>query len=271
NNEINKLYNSKNISEIHNEKFNVLIIAGVSANKQFANMNPEEDLLKIKDLYKDLQTVKAKQVVLISTIDIYNDDAYGKNRKIFEDLIWNHEGFEDVKILRLPGLFGPGLKKNVIYDLKNLIPSFIKKDKFEELAEKDQAIRKWYKFNSDKNIYEVVEKSKEVEKHFIDLGFTSLSFSNLESDFYWFNLKYISDEIGRLLVDKQHRYYKVIVTNDKAISNKEIIENKYQELFKSDSVVKYSQLKFDHYDALSVYNRNHTIEEIKDFINDTSC
>ena len=78
-----------------------------------------------------LQKVEAGRAVIISTIDVYsntenvNEDtvieisdtsqAYGKNRYLLERAVY--EIFEDVLVVRLPGMFGPGLKKNAIYDL----------------------------------------------------------------------------------------------------------------------------------------------------------
>jgi hypothetical protein len=41
--------------------------------------------------------------------------AYGKNRMYFEDAL--RDCFEVVTAVRIAGVFGPGLKKNVLYDL----------------------------------------------------------------------------------------------------------------------------------------------------------
>lgn len=43
--------------------------------------------------------------------------AYGLHRRQLEKFIENH--FEEHLIVRLPGLVGPGLRKNVIFDLRN--------------------------------------------------------------------------------------------------------------------------------------------------------
>jgi hypothetical protein len=50
-----------------------------------------------------------------SEIDQTGHHAYGVNRLHVEQ--WVREHFPRVCTLRLPGLFGPGLKKNVIYDM----------------------------------------------------------------------------------------------------------------------------------------------------------
>lgn len=125
------LFNSQNISEINNEFFDIVICAGVSANKFWANKNADDDLLNIEELLKHLKTIRANKFVLISTIDVYgfskevdensiidsNNHSYGINRKYFESQILTI--FSNVFIIRLPGLFGKGLKKNVIFDLLN--------------------------------------------------------------------------------------------------------------------------------------------------------
>jgi len=139
------LYNSKNISEIRGKEFDLLICAGVSAVKWKANKYPEEDLNSINILIENIKNVKTKKFILISTIDVYknpvldvNEDTfieseqlepYGKNRFYFEQFI--RQNFNDSLIVRLPGLFGEGLKKNFIFDMiNNNCLDFTDKDSF---------------------------------------------------------------------------------------------------------------------------------------------
>ena len=125
------LYNSKNFHEAQDKTFDILFFCGVPAVKWYANKHPEEDDSVMNKLKGILERVHAKKVVLISTIDVYetvdsqvNEDhvinhgvnhVYGKNRYVFEEFIRTR--YEDHHIVRLPALFGKGLKKNVIYDL----------------------------------------------------------------------------------------------------------------------------------------------------------
>ena len=126
------LYNSKNITEIKGKKYELIISAGVYAVKWLANKDPIKDVNSINILIEALQEVEAKEFILISTVDVYphpkNIDEntkididtlvpYGKNRLILEKFIQNE--FSNHRILRLPGLFGEGLKKNVIFDFMN--------------------------------------------------------------------------------------------------------------------------------------------------------
>lgn len=130
--EFDSLYNSKNINDIKDREFDLIVCAGVSAVKWWANANPLEDKKAIDDLAEKLRHVKCKSFVLISTIDVYNNpiqvdenteidkslcSPYGLNRLLLEETII--EMFPDYRIIRLPGLFGDGLKKNYIYDLIN--------------------------------------------------------------------------------------------------------------------------------------------------------
>lgn len=125
-------FNSSNIQEITHTNLDLLVIAAPSAAKWKANQEPENDWKMISDLMSILETVTAKQVVLISTIDVYKipinaDEAttidldnlqpYGKHRFLFEQFIRKH--FSQHLIVRLPGLFGQGLKKNFIFDMLN--------------------------------------------------------------------------------------------------------------------------------------------------------
>lgn len=124
------LYRSSNIGEIRGKRFSHVVCAGVQAMKWWANLHPEEDREGIHKLLDPLSEVRAERFTLISTIDVYpaprdvDEDtpitreghhAYGLHRVEVED--WVKEHFPSVAILRLPGLFGPGLKKNVIYDM----------------------------------------------------------------------------------------------------------------------------------------------------------
>jgi hypothetical protein len=124
------LYRSSNIQEIRGKTYDLVVISGVSAAKWRANKAPEEDRQAIQGLLDNLARVKADHVVLMSTVDVYPvaanvnesfnctslpNHAYGTNRLYVEASL--KSTFKNVSVVRLSGLFGPGLKKNVIYDL----------------------------------------------------------------------------------------------------------------------------------------------------------
>jgi len=118
--EFDNCYNSKNIEEIRNKKVELIVCAGVSGTKWKANKYPQEDCEQILRLINNLEKVKFKKLVLISTIAVYDnpvENAYGRNRLFLETYIQTK--YPNSLIVRLPALFGDGIKKNPIYDLLN--------------------------------------------------------------------------------------------------------------------------------------------------------
>lgn len=126
------LYRSTNIAEIENGVFDTVVCAGAPAQKWIANREPEADLQKINGLIAHLKTIQCKTFILISTVDVFkapigvNENtvvdkvglhAYGLHRRLLEEFVESH--FERHLIVRLPGLVGPGLRKNVIFDFLN--------------------------------------------------------------------------------------------------------------------------------------------------------
>jgi nucleoside-diphosphate-sugar epimerase len=123
------LFNSTNIESIAGHSFDLVVCAGARAEKWRINADPDSDTLALQRLTTALTAVRARQMVLISTVDVYpvpvgvDEDswidaaagtAYGRHRFALEHFITTHF---DALVIRLPGLFGPGLKKNIIFDL----------------------------------------------------------------------------------------------------------------------------------------------------------
>ncbi len=126
------LYNSSNIHEIANRDYDLVVCCGVKAVKWQANKDPVRDKREIAALISVLETLTVDTFVLISTIDVYplaigvderydcgqlENHPYGLHRFEFENYV--REKFKNCHVIRLPGLFGDGLKKNIIYDLLN--------------------------------------------------------------------------------------------------------------------------------------------------------
>ena len=161
---IDEFYNSKNITSAINKDFDIVYFCGVPANKWYANKYSQEDLDIIESIQNILKTITCKKFILISTIDVYEDvnlcynedydcdyvinHSYGRNRYRFEYFIKNH--FNDYNIIRLPALFGKGLKKNIIYDLiyNNQIDKIPVNSSFQ-----------WYNLNWLKNDIEIIIKN----------------------------------------------------------------------------------------------------------------
>lgn len=128
--EFSHRYNSTNISEIQGRHFDLVVCAGARALKWYANQNPNEDLRNIQNLMDNLTAVSADRFALISTVDVYpaplgvdeeapidpaRAEPYGRHRFMLEEFV--RATFPRHLVLRLPGVFGPGLKKNFIFDL----------------------------------------------------------------------------------------------------------------------------------------------------------
>lgn len=126
------LYRSTNIYDIEGQSFDTVVCAGAPAQKWIANREPEADRQQIDKLIAHLKTVKCRAFILISTVDVFRDSmrvgeetpvdesglhAYGLHRRLLEKFV--ESNFHNYLILRLPGLIGPGLRKNVIFDFLN--------------------------------------------------------------------------------------------------------------------------------------------------------
>jgi nucleoside-diphosphate-sugar epimerase len=129
--EFDLLLNRSNIESLYGLECDI-VCCGLPAEKWKINLNPEIDDLNTNKLISDIRKAKIKSFTLISTIDVFsnpndvNEDsipeltnlAYSRNRYLFENFI--RENYSNHQIIRLPGLFGEGLKKNIIFDLMNL-------------------------------------------------------------------------------------------------------------------------------------------------------
>lgn len=125
-------FRSTDIELCRDRTFDLVVCAGASAKKWLANREPESDRKAIHNLMGNLATIKCRMFVLVSTVDVFASPsdvfettpvdesalhAYGVHRRLLEQFV--AATFTNHLILRLPGLVGPGLKKNVIFDFLN--------------------------------------------------------------------------------------------------------------------------------------------------------
>lgn len=204
------VYNSKNIKEAYGTEPDLLIYAGLRAEKYLANNAPEKDMKLIEEAEKNIAEINPKKLVLISTIDVFKTPQgvdentivdtedlhpYGYNRYQLE--LWVRENYPDALIIRLPGLFGINLKKNFIYDYMNVIPFMLKKEKFEELQGKDPELSSFYNLQEN-GFYKVDVDDKDKERlkdKFRKLGFSALNFTDSRSRYQFYNLKRLYQDI----------------------------------------------------------------------------
>lgn len=124
-------FNSKNISDIRNLEFDEIFCAGMPGAMWLANSNPDQDLAAYDLLTSCLEHVHCRRLILFSTVAVYRPPCrhdefaptqeeglapYGQHRLRLERFI--QDRFNSLT-LRLPGLFGSGLKKNALFDLLN--------------------------------------------------------------------------------------------------------------------------------------------------------
>ncbi|MFE6963794.1 NAD-dependent epimerase/dehydratase family protein [Agromyces sp. NPDC057679] len=125
------VYNSSSIDKIAGESFDLVVTAGNRADSHRINRHGDEDRAEIDALADRLGTAQIGKLVLVSTVCVYPGGSsptestsrsprdltpYGANRLHQEERL---AGQHDTLILRLPQLYGDGLKKGVIHDLAN--------------------------------------------------------------------------------------------------------------------------------------------------------
>src|SRR5205814_10734376 len=97
-----------------------------------ANREPAADKRNLDTLMSHIETISCRRFVLISTVDVFVNPRgvdenttvdevglhpYGLHRRQLERFVIDR--FAGALVIRLPGLVGPGLRKNALFDLLN--------------------------------------------------------------------------------------------------------------------------------------------------------
>lgn len=150
-------FNSSNIETLRDLEVPVhtdIYLSCLPATKWKVNQDPQQDLENILNIIEILSSKAYRNIILYSTIDVYNaspqfsnEDTipkmstlnYGSNRYLFEVLVRNNLKYAKLTIMRLPALFGKHIKKNILYDLlnNNQVDKIQKNSKFQ-----------WYNLNN---------------------------------------------------------------------------------------------------------------------------
>lgn len=206
------LYNSKNIQEAFGTEPELLIYAGVPAAKFVANANPDADRKICLDAFDNICKISPQRLVFISTVDVYlapnNQDensklslenlhAYGKNRAELEGLV--ADKFKNALIIRLPALFGGGLKKNFLYDMLTITPAMLKTDKYDELSAQSPLVKNAYTL-AQNGFYQLNlqndEEKQQLKNWFNENSFNALSFTDSRAQYQFYDLSNLWHDIA---------------------------------------------------------------------------
>ncbi len=217
---IQEQYNSKNIETAYGTSPDLLIYAGLRAEKYLANREPEADWKRILQAEENISRIAPKKLVLISTIDVFSHpkkvdekttvessdlQPYGRHRLLFEK--WVRDYYPDALILRLPALYGKNLKKNFIYDFIHLIPAMLTVKKMQELSDKEPKLLNYYELqeNGFYRLNDLKDSEREnLKDKYRILGFTALNFTDSRSRYQFYNLNRLWDDIQRALMYDLH-------------------------------------------------------------------
>lgn len=208
-------FHSTDIKEAYGLEPELLVYAGVRAEKYMADQNPEKDLKHIQETFDTITRIAPKRLVLISTIDVYpvpkdvdEDSAiewgdkkgYGANRFLLEKMVREH--YQNALIVRLPALYGNHIKKNFIYDYLHKIPNMLRAEKYGELSEMSRLISESYQ-ETENGFYKYVgtdiNDEINLEKEFEKTGFSTLQFTDSRSVFQFYPLSLLWKHIQTAL------------------------------------------------------------------------
>lgn len=210
--------NSGSIREAYGTRPDLCVYAGLRAEKYLANQQPEKDWQMIGQAKENIRMIEPQKLVLISTIDVFKsplavdeDSAidmdglqpYGYNRRVLEN--WVRENYPKALIVRLPGLFGEGIKKNFIYDIINVIPFMLSETKMGELCGREAAIEEYYEIqdNGFWKCRNLNEEEKNALRNILGrVNFSALQFTDSRSEFQFYPLKRIWSDINIALENK---------------------------------------------------------------------
>ena len=201
---------SRDVAAQYGTRPGLCVYAGVPAAMFLANADPEQDLAVMRAARENLRQIAPGQVVLVSTVAVYADSrgadegvppgtealpAYGKNRLQLEH--WVREDFPAALIVRLPALYGQGLKKNFLYDLHTVTPAMLKPEKYNELAAESALVRDAYTL-AENGFYKLNGSADPaaLKAFFAANAFNALAFTDSRSRYQFYNL-------GRLWADIQ--------------------------------------------------------------------
>lgn len=283
--EFDEVYNSKNIEYAYGTNPDLLVYAGLRAEKYLANRNPQKDMEAIIQAEKNILEINAKKLVLISTIDVFKSPKmvnekslievnglhpYGYNRYQLE--LWVRKNYPDALIIRLPGLYGKNIKKNFIYDYINVIPFMLDKIKMTELLKISPEIKDYY-ILQDTGFYKIKELTDDekdlLKKKIRHTRFNALYFTDSRSKYQFYSLERLWKDIQIALnagIQLWHPATEPITSRElyRYLAGEEFINELKGEPADYDYKTIYAEL-FGGKDGY-ICNKNLVLKEISDFV-----
>ncbi len=190
----------------------LVVYAGVPGTKHLVNRDPESDLRIILDARENLRRIGAEKVVLISTVDVYGDSRgkteddepggggltrYGEHRLRLEG--WVREDFPDALIVRLPAIYGVGLKKNFVHDVMHPAPPLLAEEAYRRLSRSAPLVEQGYAPAANGFFVLRSDRAESLDAWFADQGFNALSYTDSRSRFQFYPLDRLWDDITATL------------------------------------------------------------------------
>lgn len=208
------MFHSTDIEQAYGTSPELLVYAGMPAAKYLANKEPEKDWKVAENAFNNIEKIRPRKLVLISTVDVYaypqgvdestpadfeQPQAYGRNRARLEKMV--HERWPDALIVRLPGLFGKGLKKNFLYDFLHRTPEMLKEGLYKELSCKSSLVKQSYA-PSQNGFYKRIaqgEQAQILEDWFAHNDFNALCFTDSRASYQFYDLSCLWNDLSRAL------------------------------------------------------------------------
>jgi hypothetical protein len=215
-------FNSRTIDQARGGAFDTVVCAAAPGSMFEANRFPKRDRARIDNLIDHLSTLKAETFVLVSTIAVLaegglqadetadrfeTEKAYGRHRRALEVFCADH--FRRCLIVRAPALFGPGLKKNFLFDILNPTPSMLNAARLAELQAAlapgvSQSLARFYVWDEaldlfvlDRPSFNASGERPACDAAIIEAGAPAAVFTNPASTFQYYGVSQLWADIGR--------------------------------------------------------------------------
>ena len=143
-------FTRKNIEDLLNSEYDIVICAAPSSGKLKTNLGLDNRDKDIEKLCKVIKEVKTERVILISSQSAINegDKPYGKVQKRVLDSVLSHH--KNYTVYMVDTLYGPSLNKGFISDIITKQWSFLS----DELIQKLPELTNYYRKIENTNLWE---------------------------------------------------------------------------------------------------------------------